>query len=358
LCVIVGAGIPEKGSGFFLKGINRCNYIYSQMKITKLHIENYKSIKGLRIENPNPFTVFVGPNGAGKSNIFEAIEFGSYFKEHRDKTIVVRMFKGVDSFKHYNIGSGIIKIDLESEIGNLIGLNIVVNYNIEADSYRLLTQEKMAFESKEKELNFSQKFSRIFLNNAALKKINTSDEERLNLDGSNVETVLNRVLKNSAKKEEIVEWLQLLIPEFKDIRIDTSGLSGEINYVVYENGSDKPFPKHLLSDGTKNILALLTLVFQSDEPQFLCIEEPENGLHPQAIKHLVELFRSVCKEKGHYIWLNSHSQSLVSQLTVNEIITVNKKEGVTQVQQFRGEDLYGLKMDEAWLTNALGGGIL
>jgi AAA15 family ATPase/GTPase len=45
------------------------------VKIKKLEIQNFKSLKDLALENPNPFSVFVGPNGAGKSNIFEALEF-------------------------------------------------------------------------------------------------------------------------------------------------------------------------------------------------------------------------------------------------------------------------------------------
>ena len=72
---------------------------------------------------------------------------------------------------------------------------------------------------------------------------------------------------------------------------------------------------------------------------------------------MVNFFRNACEEKGHYIWLNTHSQSLVSQLSPDEIITVNKIKGETKIKQFKGEDFNGLSMDEAWLTNTLGGGL-
>ena len=98
-------------------------------------------------------------------------------------------------------------------------------------------------------------------------------------------------------------------------------------------------------------------MFQSDEPQFLCIEEPENGLNPYVIETLIELFRSVCEDKGHYIWLNTHSQTLVRQLKEEELILVNKEDGATQVKQFKAGDFYGLRADEAWLNNALGVGL-
>lgn len=82
--------------------------------------------------------------------------------------------------------------------------------------------------------------------------------------------------------------------------------------LVYEN------------DGTFNLIALMAAVYQSDVPQYLCIEEPENGLHPQAIQLLVDIFREQCEEHGHHILLNTHSQTLVRCLHAEEIILVNK----------------------------------
>jgi predicted ATPase len=72
---------------------------------------------------------------------------------------------------------------------------------------------------------------------------------------------------------------------------------------------------------------------------------------------MVQFFRDQCTEKGHQIWLNTHSQTLVSQLKAEEVILVDKKDGATIVKQFHQDDLHGLSMDEAWLTNALGGGL-
>ena len=137
----------------------------------------------------------------------------------------------------------------------------------------------------------------------------------------------------------------------------TNGLSGATNFWIYEKYSERPFTKALISDGTYNILALLTAVFQSDEPQFLCIEEPENGLNPYVVKELVNMFRNACEEKGHYIWLNTHSQTLVAALKPEELVLVDKVGGATQIKQVKDKSFGTLTMDEAWLTNTLGGGL-
>jgi predicted ATPase len=342
------------------------------MKITRLHVTNFKSIRDLEIINPNPFSVFVGPNGAGKSNIFEALEFAIAINNTNNINEVIRLFGGGESFLNFNENIPNQSFLLETELQALLDTNLryerstTNGIKLQSIGVKLPINDK----SKNKEVNddnterykrdnqLVENFSRIFLNNVVLKKVNRDDDFSLNLDGTNLEKVLKRIFQNENKREELIEWLQVLVPEFQQIQIESSNLSGDVNYVIYEKHSKKPFPKHLISDGTKNILALLTAVYQSDEPQFLCIEEPENGLHPQVIEALVRLFRSACKEKGHYIWLNTHSQTLVRQLTVDEIIVVDKKEGATKVRQFHGKDLHGLKMDEAWLTNALGGGLI
>ena len=184
---------------------------------------------------------------------------------------------------------------------------------------------------------------------------NYEDDQKLSLSCRNLESVLKRILKNENIREDIIEWLQLLVPGFENIEIQSSELSGTDSLLIYEKGFTKPFTKNLLSDGTYNILSILAAVFQSDKPQFLCIEEPENGLNPKVIKELVNLFRDKTGE-GHFIWLNTHSQTLVSQLKEEEIIIVDKIEGETRVKQIEKGKSYGLKLDEAWLTNVLGGG--
>lgn len=313
---------------------------------------------------PNPFTVFVGPNGSGKSNIFEALEF---FCSSLDVSTKLKLFGGEEALKSFSNND----IDYQyfySLETDKFNINTTGQYFSKKDleenphALRILSLSNVSVNEKtedEKELIqiFNEGFSRVFVSNQQIEKLPFSDSSKLNLSTSNLEKVLKRILKDSFLKEEISDWLALFIPGFERVEIVSSELSGTDTLVIYEKGTDRPFTKNLLSDGTYNILALLTAVFQSDEPQFLCIEEPENGLTPDVIKEMVTLFRNACEEKGHYIWLNTHSQSLVSQLTADEIVTVNKIKGETKIKQFKGKDFHGLRMDEAWLTNTLGGGL-
>lgn len=352
------------------------------MKIKELNIKGYKSLVNLKILNPSPFTVFVGPNASGKSNIFEAVEFfGSLFKAHSEDVLNrFGSFSELANFNTINIPELAFTLLTDSEykcnailspeqsktkLENSTGSKQTNSRSWKKGSTQTVSSSNKSSinQNKNSELEKTPEFktfiknqSRIFINREKLVREKINSDSKLSLDASNLEKVLKRILTTEDKKAEFVEWLQLLIPGFDTIEIKTEELSGSDNLLIYEKGTNKPFNKNLISDGTFNIISLLTVVFQSDEPQFLCIEEPENGLNPKVVKELVNLFREMCK-KGHFIWINTHSQSLVSQLKAEEIILVDKINGETQIKQISEKDTSSLPMDEAWLTNTLGGGI-
>ena len=347
------------------------------MKIQELYINNFKSLVDFKLVNPNPFSVFVGANGAGKSNIFEALEFfilSSTIPYHT----LYSLFGGSNDF---------LNISLSYENKELIDQNFSIlfkkfehvatsltnkfqkntsklqgNENLfeEIGNEYILGECKTVQEQDDLEktlIQFYHYFSRIFIK-IGKKRLNTEDNTQLSANADNLEKVLKRILQDQTKREEILDWLHLFVPELENIEVHSDNISGTETLLVYEKNTEKPLRKNLISDGTYNILALLTAIYQSDEPQFLCIEEPENGLNPYVVRQLVSLCREACEKMGHTIWLNTHSQTLVSELRPEELILVDKKNGVTRAKQFsKDKQLFGMQMDEAWLSNALGGGL-
>jgi predicted ATPase len=327
----------------------------------------------LEIVEPNPFTVFAGPNGSGKSNIFEALEFAAYHVNITPPS-VQSLFGGTETITNFNTTSNNYSINysfegLTSSISywevNNGGLTPIGGYKQSGiDDYRKILEERPGMENSEQFANLKSTMDLFFVNhlhlfikNESLKRINYSSDKNLFPDASNVEAILKKMIADE-RKEDLIDWLDLFIPGFENIEIHTDNISGSDNLLMYEKGTRKPFTKKLVSDGTYNILCLLAAVYQTDKPQFLCIEEPENGLNPYVVESLVSFFRTQCEEKGHYIWLNTHSQTLVKELKPHELILVDKVNGETKIKQFsQNYNLHGLEMDTAWLSNALGGGI-
>ncbi len=326
------------------------------MKIKRLVIENFKSIERIELVEPSPFTVFVGPNGSGKSNIFEALEFVNL--QERAGGVTGGLFGGPESFLRKQNDANSFSVELESDAISFergYYRNIVQRVTREtggSEEFGYINRPKPSIAPNQANTNTFHNFTRLFVGKDKQQKMNFRDDSRLTFSADNLEKVLKRVLTKQVLKNEVFEWLELYVPEIKGVEIDDRD---ELHW--FEQYSAEYFTKDLISDGTYNILAMLTAVYQSDEPQFLCIEEPENGLHPLVIESLVSFFRNVCIEKGHYIWLNTHSSSLVSQLRPEEIVLVEKREGATVTKQVGNQDLHNLETDYAWLSGALGGGL-
>jgi predicted ATPase len=324
------------------------------VKIKSLAIDNFKTLLNFKLIEPNPFTVFVGANGVGKSNIFEALEFMN-LSVFSFVSNVDELFGGRKNFVNFNSISNETMVKIVSNKDKILEYrHYPYDNNANSGTGISITTKN---ETSDLYIYFNDKFSRIFPTSKEANKLNlSSSDKKLNFNCDNLENVLKRILENPIKALEIKEWLNLLRPGFSDIKIEKD-LSEKSFIQFFDEGYEKPFGKNLISDGTYNMLCLLTAIYQTDEPQFLCIEEPENGLNPYVIKELVSFFREQCKEKGHYIWLNTHSQTLVNQLQPEEVIIINKENGVTIPKQIGDKNLHGLTMDEAWLTNALGGGV-
>ena len=322
------------------------------MKINRLVIENFKSIERIELIEPNPFTVFVGPNGSGKSNIFEALEFVNLSRHIPEQA--VDLFGGNRSL--FNRKSNNPLFEFEVDFGDFSEKESSYFSSERQQKMKvpLFTFDNVTSANQQNRPDYQQffgYFTRLFVRNGKV-KLPYKGDNRIALDADNLEPVLKRILQNYVIKDEIFEWLELFVPGFKTVEVDDRN---ELHW--FEESLKEYFTKDLISDGTYNILALLTAVYQSEEPQFLCIEEPENGLNPKVAREFVNLCRYACEEFGHYIWLNTHSQTLVSVLTPDEVILVDKVNGATQTKQIQGMNLYGLPMDEAWLSNALGGGL-
>ena len=323
------------------------------MKIKRLVIENFKSIERIELVEPNPFTVFVGPNGSGKSNIFEALEFVNISQQVPN---AVSLFGGQDALTRRQNKVSQFSFLAEADTFGISHNNGMTTSHIEGPISvdPLIDRSLRNLDYRQ----FNEGFSRIFVRNNELVKLVFNDDQHLSLSAKNLEKVLKRILTEPILRNEIFEWLELFVPEFKSVEVVANPFSGEETLLWYEQYSEKPFTKDLISDGTYNILAMLTAVYQSDnKPQFLCIEEPENGLHPQVAGELIDFFRIMCEERGHHIWLNTHSQSMIARLKPEEMIVVEKKQGKTQTTQYQGRDFHGLRMDEALLMNVLGGGL-
>jgi predicted ATPase len=105
-----------------------------------------------------------------------------------------------------------------------------------------------------------------------------------------------------------------------------------------------------LSDGTLRFLALAILEEHAMGPSVLCLEEPENGIHPDRIKAMIQLLRAIAVDTEHpvgpdnpmrQVIVNTHSPGVVNEvphdtLVVAEAADISRGGQRTRILRLRG----------------------
>jgi len=142
-------------------------------------------------------------------------------------------------------------------------------------------------------------------------------------DCSNLGLVLNQIKSDLPSKKRLLKELQYFYSDVEDYESIISG--GSVQIFFQERGLRSPVPATRLSDGTLRYLCLLAILCNPAPQPFICIEEPELGLHPDVIPNLGNLLREV-SERSQII-LTTHSDIFVDSFSDDpEVVLVAEKE--------------------------------
>jgi len=179
----------------------------------------------------------------------------------------------------------------------------------------------------------------------------------LDTSASNLSTVLKSFEKDKFIFQDIIESMQIIVPEFEKFSTQTDKYTNK-SILVFKEGGRNRFPAGLISDGTIYALAMLTIIYSNTKGVVL-IEEPERGLNPKAISELIELFRE--KSENINIFINTHNETIVRETQPQELFLVAKKEGKTEIknvkESFPNYDYSKMEIDKMWLSNMFDGGL-
>ncbi len=177
-------------------------------------------------------------------------------------------------------------------------------------------------------------------------------------DGYNLALILNRMrISETIKKVE--EYLRRFSERFGEIHIDVAG--GTARIYVKEQGLKRHTPGLRLSDGTLKLLCLLTVLFNSESEQSLiCIDEPETGLHPDAVRLLARAIKEASQELQ--LIIATHSEALIDEFSdTPEAVVVCESDSETGTQFKRLSRrklktwLQDYSLGELWRKGTIGG---
>ena len=350
-------------------------------------------------------TVFLGANGSGKSNFISFFKLLNYLTTGGLQTFIGEQ-GFADSLLHYG-SSTTSRIQAELSFEQVEGHEDTYSFTLAHASGDTLifTEERLTWAragrnrpqaidlgSGHKEANLltdasqvgpTRRTSRFVLNllrscrvyqfhdTSMTAKIRNqgylNDNEYLRDNAGNLAAFLF-VMANKQEwrkyYERIVAHIQSIMPQFVDFILNPSPLNEKyIELDWQERRRDYRFGPHQISDGTLRFMALATLLLQPPPtlPDVIVLDEPELGLHPEAISSLAGMIRTA--SLNAQLILATQSPRLVDEFSANEIVIVERDERGERNrsllkrldEQQLSEWLKKYTLSELWEKNVIGG---
>ena len=179
-------------------------------------------------------------------------------------------------------------------------------------------------------------------------------ENSLLPDSRNLALVLNQIEYTGETRFD--DLLRKFFPRFQRMSTRVSG--GTVQFYLHETGFTAPIPATRLSDGTIRFVALLATLLTPSPPPLVCIEEPELGLHPDAVALLADLLIEASDRMQ--LVVTTHSDALVSALTnqPDSIIACERPGAGTELRRLDPEKLASwlkdYRLGDLWRMGELG----
>ena len=174
-------------------------------------------------------------------------------------------------------------------------------------------------------------------------------------DARNLALVINEIHHRDHRAFDAA--MKRFLPRYE--RISTRIVGGTIQLFLHESGLSAPIPTTRISDGTLRFLAMLAVLLSPRPPSLLCFEEPELGLHPDAISLMGELLLDASQKMQ--LVITTHSDALLSALgnQVESVLVCENNGHGTTIERLDAERLtYWLKdytLGDIWRIGEIGG---
>jgi predicted ATPase len=187
---------------------------------------------------------------------------------------------------------------------------------------------------------------------------------RLMRDGANLPAFLMR-LRDSGRADEkrafqaVQETISLAYRQFAEFVLDPKDESPLLRW--REKGSnDYVFSVGQAPDGLLRFMAITTLLRQPKDlmPDIVLLDEPELGLHPDALSLVAGMIRSAAAVRQ--VIIATQSPTLLCEFEPADVVVVERKERESQFVRLDEEELcYWLKeysLGDLWQKGWFGGG--
>lgn len=169
---------------------------------------------------------------------------------------------------------------------------------------------------------------------------------RLGANGAHLAATLYRLAKSNGDSDSSEESTQgdvytqasnrlaELIDDVRSIEIDRDD-KRELLTIQLKGRDGTPHPARSISDGTLRFLALTVLSLDPEAQGMICLEEPENGIHPRRIPAMLRLLQDIAVDIQapigpdnplRQVIVNTHSPVVVAQAPEDSLLFARLQE--------------------------------
>jgi predicted ATPase len=359
--------------------------------LSHIIIKGFKSIKELDLEM-KPINVLIGANGSGKSNFISVFRLLDVLYQRKLQTYITKNGRA-EGFLHFGSSTtDKISISLTLNRNKYFVTFIKDNENdtliINSDSASFYSQASgidynpsISYNSFESDIKNSIKPIVVklgsYLKQCKLYHFHDTSEKAkfkssqdidnndfLWSDAGNLAPFLLRLKKDfNEDYQNIVQAVQTVAPYFHDFDLKKDNKDVLLRWQHKNDLEGAGFSANNLSDGTVRFICMATLFLQPKDmrPKTIVLDEPEIGLHPDALTVLSEIIKAVANDDSQVI-ISTQSVTLANCFEPDDFIVVDYENGESKFERFGKDKQEELKewldryqMGTTWEENLLGG---
>ena len=152
--------------------------------------------------------------------------------------------------------------------------------------------------------------------------------------GGHIPATLNSIVaRDPDASAEILNRLRQLNSDIVEMGVYSDDIRDQLALRARVRGVDNWLYGRSLSDGTLRYIALVLMLVDVQDRTVLCIEEPENGIHPSRVPNLAELLRDYAVDVNdrvgndnplRQVVVNSHSPEVARQFSYDDLLFVER----------------------------------